>query len=117
LELSDHYWRIIWFFLYSIAAMLLLFLTERTYDRCMGRVSQAPLQLTNEQFLRKIGFRIRDRRLARRWTQTQLANRCGVTREYIESIECGERDVSHVDLRRIAKALRIPLSELFARLR
>ncbi len=38
---------------------------------------------------------------------------CGLDRTYIGGIERGERNVSVVNVEKIAKALRISLSELF----
>jgi len=46
-------------------------------------------------------------------TQAQLAEQCGLHRTFIGSVERGERNLSLLNLRQIARALRIPLSELF----
>jgi transcriptional regulator with XRE-family HTH domain len=64
-------------------------------------------------FLRELGFRLRERRLARGLTQEQLAGRCGLHRTFIGSVERGERNVSILNLRQIARTLRVPLPELF----
>lgn len=73
-----------------------------------------PMNLEDKNFLRALGARIRDRRLACKWTQAELARRCRVHRTYIGSVERGERNVSVLNLRQIAKSLRISLASLFA---
>lgn len=62
-------------------------------------------------FLRGIGDRIRERRVARGLTQEQLAEKCGLHRTFIGSVERGERNVSILNLRLIATVLRVPISE------
>jgi transcriptional regulator with XRE-family HTH domain len=71
------------------------------------------MNLDDEKFFREIGYRIRERRHARGWTQAELARQCDVQPAYIGFVERGERNVSLVNLRRIAKVLHLPLSELF----
>jgi transcriptional regulator with XRE-family HTH domain len=66
------------------------------------------------QFLRQIGDRIRERRLARKLTQAGLADKCGLHRTFIGSVERGERNVAILSLRKIAKALRAGPAELLA---
>lgn len=65
-------------------------------------------------FLRDLGTRIRDRRTARGLTQVQLGEQCALHRTFIGSVERGERNLSILNLRAIARALRVPLAELFA---
>jgi transcriptional regulator with XRE-family HTH domain len=48
----------------------------------------------------------------RRLTQAALADRCGLHRTFIGSVERGERNLSVLNLRRIARTLRVPLTEL-----
>lgn len=72
------------------------------------------MNLDEIAFLRDLGFRIRDRRTARGLTQAQLGEQCELHRTFIGSVERGERNVSVLNLRTIARALRVPLDELFA---
>ena len=46
-------------------------------------------------------------------SQEEFADMCGLDRTYIGGIERGERNVSLVNLARIAVTLRLSLSELF----
>jgi transcriptional regulator with XRE-family HTH domain len=75
------------------------------------------MNLDDERFFREIGFRLRERRLALKLTQAELARRCRLQRAYVGFVERGERNVSLINLRRIARVLRVPLSELFDGLR
>jgi transcriptional regulator with XRE-family HTH domain len=59
-----------------------------------------------------LGFRIRELRLARGLTQEQLGELCELHRTFIGSVERGERNVSILNLRLIAKVLRVPMAEL-----
>ena len=72
------------------------------------------MNLNDRHFLEQIGFRIRELRSAHRMTQAQLADACGLHRTYIGSVERGERNVAVLNLRRIAKTLRVPLADLFS---
>ena len=46
-------------------------------------------------------------------SQEEFADICGLDRTYVGGIERGERNVSLLNLAKIAKALRVSLSELF----
>jgi len=72
------------------------------------------MNLDEIEFLRGLGARLRDRRAARGLTQAQLAEQCGLHRTFIGSVERGERNLSILNLRLIARILRVPLAELFA---
>jgi transcriptional regulator with XRE-family HTH domain len=72
------------------------------------------MNLQEIEFLRSLGFRIRERRTERNLTQAELADRCGLHRTFIGSVERGERNLSILNLRIIANTLRLPLGELFA---
>jgi transcriptional regulator with XRE-family HTH domain len=58
------------------------------------------------------GKGIRRVRTARGWSQEQLADRAGLHRTYIGAVERGERNISIVNLERIARALEVRLPEL-----
>lgn len=46
-------------------------------------------------------------------SQEELADRAEIDRTYITSVECGKRNISIVNIEKIAKALRVTLSKLF----
>jgi len=70
------------------------------------------MNLDDQQFLRDLGFRIRERRQAQKLTQAALAEKCHLHRTFIGSVERGERNLSILNLRLIARVLRVPLAEL-----
>ena len=72
------------------------------------------MNLDDTRFLHDLGSRIRERRVAQGLTQARLAEKCALHRTFIGSVERGERNVSVLNLRQIAKTLRVPLAELFS---
>ncbi len=61
----------------------------------------------------RFGKALRQRRQRLRVSQEEFADMCGLDRTYIGGIERGERNVALVNVEKIAKALKISLSELF----
>jgi transcriptional regulator with XRE-family HTH domain len=70
------------------------------------------MNLDDKKFLQALGVRLRELRAGRNLTQAELGERCHLHRTFIGSVERGERNVSILNLRLLAKVLRIPLSEL-----
>jgi transcriptional regulator with XRE-family HTH domain len=68
------------------------------------------MNLDDKSFLQQLGDRIRESRISKKLTQLQLAEASGLHRTFIGSVERGERNVAILSLRRIAGALRVPLS-------
>jgi transcriptional regulator with XRE-family HTH domain len=66
----------------------------------------------DEEFLRKLGNRIREARKARNLSQMELAVLCDNYAEQVGRIERGKSNVSICSLRNIAKALNMKLSDL-----
>lgn len=63
-------------------------------------------------FLEKIGNRIKELRLKSELSQEKLSFACELDRTYIGSVERGERNISLINLNKIATALNITLPEL-----
>lgn len=61
---------------------------------------------------KKFGDRVRELRSAREITQEGLAEQSGLSRQYIGDIERGVRNISLINIEKIAKAFSISLSEL-----
>jgi len=59
------------------------------------------------------GSAVRGHRNRQNLTQEQLADLCGLDRTYIGSLERGERNVSLMNIHKIASALKIDVKELF----
>jgi transcriptional regulator with XRE-family HTH domain len=64
----------------------------------------------------RFGKAVRQRRYKLGVSQEAFADLCGLDRTYIGGIERGERNVALINVEKIARALRISLSELFRRL-
>ena len=63
--------------------------------------------------LQALGNRIRTLRLQQGMTQEELADGARLHRTYIGGIERGERNVAYLNLLVIARALNMPIEELF----
>ncbi|MBL7913933.1 MAG: helix-turn-helix transcriptional regulator [Bacteroidia bacterium] len=63
-------------------------------------------------FLQQIGERIKNLRIEANLSQEKLAFSCDLDRTYIGSVERGERNISALNIRKIAKALKVKPSEL-----
>lgn len=62
-----------------------------------------------------LGEVIKNLRLEARLSQEQLAERCGLKRAYIGTIERGEKAITVETASRLAGGLGIPLSAIFSR--
>lgn len=62
--------------------------------------------------LKRFGQRVRELRLAAGLSQEELAERAALHRTYVGGIERGERNVGILNLLRLARALRVRVSEL-----
>ncbi len=61
----------------------------------------------------RFGFAVKDRREALGLTQEEFAERAGIHRTYLSDIERGTRNVSLVNIERVAAALSLKIAELF----
>jgi transcriptional regulator with XRE-family HTH domain len=64
-------------------------------------------------FLRTLGKRIRALRDKKGWSQERLADEAGIDRSYMSGIERGVRNMSVLNLAKIAKALGVSPASLF----
>lgn len=62
---------------------------------------------------RKIGERIRQLRTLTGLSQEKFALKIGMDRTYFASVELGKRNISIINIEKIAKGLDVSLSELF----
>jgi len=61
----------------------------------------------------RLGKALRERRHKLGVSQEAFADLCGLDRTYVGGIERGERNVALVNIEKLAKGLKISLSELF----
>ena len=66
-----------------------------------------------EEIRVRFGKAVRKRRHQLGVSQEEFADMCGLDRTYIGGIERGERNVALVNIEKIAKAFKLPLSQLF----
>jgi transcriptional regulator with XRE-family HTH domain len=66
----------------------------------------------NKNQLKAFGLRVRRMREALDWSQEQLAEQAGLHRTYISGLERGERNVSVLNILRLARALQSTPGEL-----
>ena len=65
-----------------------------------------------EKVLRDFGNRIKKLRTKKGWSQEELGNRAGLHRTYIGSIERSERNISLLNIERLARAFKIKPRDL-----
>ena len=63
-------------------------------------------------YLERMGTRIRELRIEADLSQEKLAFTCDLDRTYIGSVERGERNISVINLNKIANVLKVKASEL-----
>ena len=68
--------------------------------------------MTDEEFLRAFGERIRGERARRGMSRRLLAHHAGISERYLTQLESGKGNVSIVLLRHVASALGVPLGRL-----
>jgi transcriptional regulator with XRE-family HTH domain len=61
----------------------------------------------------EVGRRVRSRRLERRFSQTELADKIGVTFQQVQKYEKGVNRIGSGRLQRIAEALEVPITFFF----
>lgn len=66
-----------------------------------------------EQIKKQFGNRLRNLRKAKGLSQEELALECGLDRTYIGGVERGERNISLINIYKIAEALGISAKKLF----
>ena len=64
------------------------------------------------KILTEVGRLIRKHRIAKGWSQEELADRASVHRTFVSSIERGVRNPTVTSLHRIASALGLTVSEM-----
>ncbi len=74
----------------------------------------AALRVPGDRELRNLGKKVSELRIARGWTQEQLAERLSKDIRYVQAIEGGAQNITVRTAALVAQKLRVPLAELFA---
>ena len=80
---------------------------------CKG-VARQSIKTDNDGRLRQLGAAIRAARLERKLSQEALADAAGIDRSHMGKIERGERNVSVLNVARVATALNLSVASLMA---
>jgi transcriptional regulator with XRE-family HTH domain len=64
----------------------------------------------------RFGFAVKARREELELTQEELAEKAQIHRTYLSDIERGSRNLSLINIEKLATALSLPVSELFQRI-
>lgn len=65
-----------------------------------------------KKLLNRIGLNLKHYRNSANFSQEKLGKKSGLTRTYIGSVERGERNISIINLSKIANALQVEIKEL-----
>jgi len=71
-----------------------------------------PTEAQDALYLGRLGERVRAWRNAQAMTRKQLAEASGVSERYLAQLEAGRGNISVLLLRRVARAMRVPVGEL-----
>ena len=69
--------------------------------------------MSSENILKGFGQNLKDIRATKNLSQEKLAHIADLDRTYISGVERGVRNISLINIIRLAKALEVPPSELF----
>lgn len=86
---------------------------HNTFKLSLAGLSVKGDPMAQADVLKKTGLRIKSLRMEQRLTQERLANDIGMAQSYLAEVENGKRNVSLVNIARIARGLGVQLSELF----
>ena len=73
------------------------------------------MELSQCEFLKKLGKEICAARKRQNMSQAELAEKADLSITYISKIECGHKNISAYTLARITEALNVPSSEIIAK--
>mgnify|MGYP003305454738 CR=1 FL=1 len=69
--------------------------------------------ILTENEAKKLGLRIKELRKEKNFSQEELADLSGLDRTYINSIENGRRNISIINIEKIASAFNLTLKDFF----
>lgn len=68
----------------------------------------------DDELISSVGKNIRAIRKSQRKTISEIAEMSGISSKYLQSVEVGKRNISIINLNKIAKAMNVPIAILFS---
>ena len=68
----------------------------------------------DDELISSVGKNIRAIRKSQTKTISEIADMSGISAKYLQSVEVGKRNISIINLNKIAKALNVPIAILFS---
>ncbi|MDP1676569.1 MAG: helix-turn-helix transcriptional regulator [Bacteroidota bacterium] len=68
--------------------------------------------MKSEKHLDAFGAKLKEQRLKKDWSQEELAAAAGLDRTYVSSCERGQRNISLLNIYKLANALKIKAGDL-----
>jgi ribosome-binding protein aMBF1 (putative translation factor) len=88
--------------------------THRRYTHSLHAASLDAMKKRAKPDVReRFGFAVKSGRETLDLTQEEFADRARIHRTYLSDVERGTRNISLINIERIAKALAVPMAELF----
>lgn len=69
--------------------------------------------ISDSDILKKFGIKVRDLRKQRSLSQEELADKAGLHRTYIGMIERAEKNITLINIEKIANALEVSIKDFF----
>ena len=69
--------------------------------------------ISDSDILKKFGTKVRDLRKQRNLSQEELADKAGLHRTYIGMIERAEKNITLINIEKIANALEVSIKDFF----
>lgn len=73
-----------------------------------------PVGVPPRDICQRVGKRIHDLRMERKWTQQMLADHADIGQDHLSELERGKKEIGIKALERIAEALDVSLQQFFA---
>lgn len=97
----------------SIRTLRLAHLDEQVREKILKIPTvKAAMPISPEQVQKRFGDRIREIRRRKGISQEDLALACDIDRAYLGAVERGQRNISLLNIYKIARGLKVPAREL-----
>jgi XRE family transcriptional regulator, aerobic/anaerobic benzoate catabolism transcriptional regulator len=98
--------------MHTVNKPALLQRTSHAHGSRAAATSPRGAKITEDQYLKQLGERVRDARARHGMARRMLAHDSGISERYLAELESGRGNFSIVLMRRLAKAIDVPVAEL-----